>query len=275
MKRLKRPPWAWGPGQAAATGCRGREGGFTRTELATVVLLLMVVGGVVWAAVQGTGEPRRTWGCRARLKTLGEAFQTYAMEREHALPVGAVRLGTVESAWDREIAKGMNPTAGDAGLDKLAQWFRCPSDAEPRGEGQARSYSMPMYELRDEGWPPRRLSMGGVGLYLDPDRLRAARESDATLGDSWPVMRVTMVPAPAETALLVERIAIRNVLGSPTFACILHPREQWAAKTLERPKFHGGKFNYLMVDGHVERMTERESGGHTGSGGVWTLRPDD
>jgi len=266
-------------GCATGVGRRGdgraRLGGFTRTELAMVVLVLMVLGGAVWAVVERTGEPRRTWGCQRRLKELGEAFLQYARDRDQALPAGVVQFGEREGSWDRELARvwGLGGDEGD--LEKVADRFWCPSDREPRADGRPRSYSMPMYELRTEGWPPTQRSEGGVGLYLDEERVRAAREWDPTLGDGVPVMRVGMIPSPADTALLVERVAIRNVLGRATFACVLNAREQWGAKTLERDRFHNGRFNYLMVDGHVERMTERASGGHTGEGGVWTLRPDD
>lgn len=263
-----------GPGWPDRDG-RWSVAGFSRVELAMVVLVLMVLGTVVWLGKDRAREARNTWACKQRLKGLGEAFAMYARERAGRLPVGAAQIPGQETSWDRELAGMWGVSGAVAALEREAGRFWCPSDREPRGEGRPRSYAMPMYELRTEGWPPGRLSRGGVGLYLDPGRLRIAWESDGTLGETWPVMRISMVPDPSGTALLVERVAIRNVLGSPTFACILNTREQWAAKTLERDRFHGGRFNYLMVDGHVERMTERVSGGHTGDGGVWTLRPDD
>jgi prepilin-type processing-associated H-X9-DG protein len=77
--------------------------------------------------------------------------------------------------------------------------------------------------------------------------------------------------------LLVERISIPNALWQTKFACIISAKEQFDAKTIDQNKFHGGKLNYLMLDGHVELLRPIQSGGHVGAGnqGLWTIRPGD
>jgi prepilin-type processing-associated H-X9-DG protein len=261
---------------------RQASAGFTRRDLVFVILgvavLILVLG-----MVNGQ-ELRRTWSCKQRLKDLNGAFQQYANDNANALPPAALIEEERQTAWDQKIAhyltampkNNSDTNVWNAAQEKAAGYFACPSDREPRGGAGTRSYSMPMYDVKKQGWPPDSESVGGVGLFLDQAQLKAARTAMLGEGNKFiPVLKADLVSAPADTALLVERIAIRNGLWGTTFACTVAPREQWDAKTLERNKFHGGKFNYLFLDGHVELLTERQSGGHVGNGGVWTIRAGD
>lgn len=137
---------------------------------------------------------------------------------------------------------------------------------------------MPMYDINKVGWPPEVNSPGGLGLYLDAKAIAKAREVMPTAPANYiPAIKISMVPAPADTALLVERINIPNALWQTKYAYIISAKEQFDAKTIAQEKFHGGKMNYLLLDGHVELLWPIQSGGHVGSGnqGLWTIRPDD
>ena len=137
---------------------------------------------------------------------------------------------------------------------------------------------MPMYDLNHVSWPPDQDSLGGLGLYLDGKALKKVRDADPTMSsDFLPAIKTVMVPDPYDTALLVERISIINALWAAKYACIVSTREQFDAKTFAAQDFHGGRLNYLMLDGHVELLWPIQSGGHTGSGdqGLWTIRPGD
>jgi prepilin-type processing-associated H-X9-DG protein len=261
---------------------RRTAAGFTRRDLVFVIfgvaVLLVVLG---WGHGQ---EWRRTWICQQRLKALHGAFDQYTRDNQDALPPAAWIEGERQVAWDQLVAPylvGMKKGVADSNAwrevsERAARFFACPSDREPRGEAGTRSYSMPMYDVKKQGWPAEADSVGGVGLFLDAEQLKAAREAMPGEGKNFiPVLKTELISAPADTGLLVERIAIRNGLWGTVFACTIAPREQWDAKTLERPKFHGNKFNYLFLDGHVERLSERQSGGHTGTGGLWTIRAGD
>lgn len=256
--------------------------GFTRQDLVFTILgvcVLVLVLGLV-----GGQELRRIWSCKQRQKELSSAFQHYTAENNNALPPAALIEGERQTSWDQMVAPYLvakpehssDTNVWNAVQEKAARYFACPSDREPRGGAGTRSYSMPMYDVKKQGWPANSDSVGGVGLFLDQAQLKAARIAQPGGGNRFvPVIKIEMIPAPADTALLVERIAIRNGLWGTTFACTVAPREQWDAKTLERKKFHGGKFNYLFLDGHVELLTDRQSGGHVGNGGVWTIRAGD
>lgn len=256
--------------------------GFSRRDLVFTILgvgVLILVLGMVCGQ-----EVRRTWSCKQRQKDLSSAFQHYAMDNNNALPPAALIEGERQAAWDQMISsylvalprQSSDTNVLSAAQEKAARYFACPSDREPRGGAGTRSYSMPMYDVKKQGWPADSDGAGGVGLYLDKEQLKAARSTMSGAGNKFvPVIKMNLVSAPTDTALLVERIAIRNGLWGSTFACTVAPREQWDSKTLERKKFHGGKFNYLFLDGHVELLTERQSGGHVGNGGVWTIRAGD
>jgi len=263
-----------------------QELAFTRADVAVILAVVFGLAVVVWAGFWVAGEKRRVWVCAHHLKKLGRAFEEYAREHNGSLPSAVFDDGTNGISWDAEIARYLAatsprpsrpPRGGEEGEKKVAYLFQCPSDKEPRGGALRRSYSMPMYDINKAGWPPDENSPGGVGLYLDAKTLKKARDAmpDESL-DSIPAIKLSTVPAPADTALLVERVSILNALWQTKYACIIGTREQFDAKTIERKKFHGGRMNYLMLDGHVELLWPGQSEGFAGaSGGVWTMRAGD
>jgi prepilin-type processing-associated H-X9-DG protein len=260
-------------------------GGFTRTDLNVVLGVILLLGVLVWAVMAGSKATRQIYGCASHQKTLGQAFIQYSQDHEEALPPAVIADQPLTTSWDREIApylephapKPGNPAAQKAVEAKVAYPFKCPSDREPRGGAQPRSYSMPMYDINKDGWPPDENSSGGLGLYLDAKVIKKAREMDPLKpSENLPAIKTSVVPTPSDTALLVERISILNALWQPKFACIISTREQFDAKTFTAKEFHGGKMNYLMLDGHVELLLPAQSEGLVGTdGGVWTLRAED
>lgn len=73
----------------------------------------------------------------------------------------------------------------------------------------------------------------------------------------------------------MERISIQNALWATRFACVVSIKEQFDAKTFEPKDFHGGKMNYLLLDGHVELLARAQSTDFIGTGGLWTIWPVD
>ena len=246
------------------------------------VLLLALVA---WSAVWVGGEKRRIWVCAHHLKTLSQAFAEYAQDHNGALPPAAVDDGTNSTSWDKEIAVYLEPALARQNSTekqkelkmKIAHLFKCPSDRVPRRGGGPRSYSMPMYDIARFGWPPEKNSSGGVGLYLDGKTLQAARDATPSQSPDYiPAINISMAPAPADTALLVECINIQNALWSPKLACIASSKEQFSAKTFKAMDFHGGKMNYLMLDGHVELLSSQTlalvPGRNVDYPDIWTIK---
>jgi prepilin-type processing-associated H-X9-DG protein len=261
-------------------------GGFTRTDLNVVLGVILLLGVLVWAVMAGSKATRQIYGCASHQKTLGQAFIQYSHDHEEALPPAVIADQPLTTSWDREIAPYLEPHAPKPGNSaeqkameaKVAYLFKCPSDREPRGGAQPRSYSMPMYDINKDGWPPDENSSGGLGLYLDAKTMKKAWETNPLKqSEALPAIKTSVVPSPSDTALLVERISILNALWQPKFACIISTREQFDAKTFTAKEFHGGKMNYLMLDGHVELLWPAQSGGHLAEGdqSLWTIRPGD
>ena len=263
--------------------------GFGRVDAISAFGGVLLLGILVWCGFAVGGERRRIFVCAHHEKILGDAFNGYASDQGDALPRAVLNDGTNSTSWDKEIAPYLVDSSGHGvnslssnGMDQVAYLFKCPSDKEPRGGSLPRSYSMPIYDLNKVEWPPTEDCLGGLGLNLDAKSLKKVRGSggegrgvDAT-GDWIPAIKRSMVPDPADTALLVERISILNALWQTKYACVVAPREQFDAKTFRAKDFHGGKMNYLMLDGHVELLWPAQSGGHLGSEnqGLWTIRPD-
>ena len=131
---------------------------------------------------------------------------------------------------------------------------------------------MTLYDVNQIGWPPDATSIGGLGLYLDAKGLAKAREVDAAESpDYLPAIKTSLVTDPKDTALLVERISLLNALWGPKCALTASASEQFEARTFEAKDFHGGKMNYLMLDGHVELQSPHMPW----LNGLWTIRVGD
>jgi prepilin-type processing-associated H-X9-DG protein len=260
-------------------------GGFTRADAIMVLFSLLLLALVVRAAIWVGGEKRRIWVCAHRMKTLGRAFDEYAQEHNGALPPAFFDDGQTTNSWDSAIAPYLgvefdkqNSSEKQKELEaKIAYLYQCPSDKMPRRGGLPRSYSMPMYDINRFGWPPAANSLGGVGLYLDVKALQ--HSSDALLSqpsDNIPTIKISMVPSPANTALLVECRSIQNVLWSPTLACISSSKAQFPPRAINTKGFHSGKMNYLMLDGHVESFSSQSLSllptGNADYPNIWTIK---
>jgi prepilin-type processing-associated H-X9-DG protein len=99
-----------------------------------------------------------------------------------------------------------------------------------------------------------------------------------------PAFRVGMIRAPSRTLLLTEEANSKNLLGGYVGAAIRSAHEQLDTGAISMENYHQGRFNYLMVDGHVEDLFPAQSEGkedvanikvdrHVGN--IWTVRPND
>ncbi len=93
-----------------------------------------------------------------------------------------------------------------------------------------------------------------------------------------------MITAPASTLLLTEHAEAANLAFDVSGATIPGPNEHVDKKEINPDQFHGGKINYLMVDGHVELLYPLESIGKQDPKdpnndkrhpNIWTIRPED
>lgn len=215
------------------------------------------------------GERGRTTRCAANLAVLGRASQRFADDHGDALPPAAVELQAV--AWNAQILPYLPRHRVKNGIDPS---FLCPSDRLVHS--WPRSYAMSAHDMQPENWPPGPDNVTGVGLVWNQesmDRLldEAHRKMAVTNLDSLALMKRASVPAPSSTLLLTEMISFENNWKGTTRAAISSPGPQLEVLLENKTRIHGGSFNYLMLDGHVELQVPLQAVTTSGGMNIWNI----
>jgi prepilin-type processing-associated H-X9-DG protein len=253
------------------------ERAFTRLDMA--VLIGMAALLLAWFGIGQVGERGRTLHCAWNLAALGKAMHRYANEHDDALPAAGVNVGQYQTSWDLRLLPYRAPGLAKQNNEELARtvsrFFSCPSD-KIWHRGSTRSYAMGSNDMTLQNWPPGGDSATGVGLNWDkPAVLRLLNEDALKQPEILPGVKLADIPVPAKTVLLTELIVPNNVIGSYQAASVSGCVQQQQPFPDGGAKFHGGRFNYLMVDGHVELLTPLQTGAFDGTGGIWTLKKGD
>ena len=119
-------------------------------------------------------------------------------------------------------------------------------------------------------------SATGVGLVWNEATATALVGPDVK-PEELPGLKLSIVASPARTALVSELIDPNNVMGTIQTATVFNPFQQQAFfNTKTNFEYcHRGEFNYLMVDGHVERLSALQTGSLAGGAGIWSIRKGD
>lgn len=187
--------------------------------------------------------------------------------------------------------------------------LKCPSDMSPRPAVLApplpvyrRSYAMPRYMTSegklDDGspapWPPSSDSQTGVGLNWYPTS-PLWNKADDSIGDGSPAhprpshqlaIKGNMIPESSGTILLTERIHVENVMMFANRQDIPDTTDHIGSgsATVHAPPYfyppaknhHGGRFNYLMIDSHVELLLPSKTTSDLGlRRGMWSIKAGD
>lgn len=202
-----------------------------------------------------------------------------------------------------------NPVAS-APLATGLPLLKCPSDPTPRPEDlppplpvKRRSYAMPEY-MDSRGklftgqvapWPPSPDSQTGVGLNFTPlspfwnkaDEIGGDGSAAHPRPSHQAAIKATILPDPAKTILLTERFHIHNLMGIYERHVIpnaeAHMASGEALNAYQKPYFyppaisiHSGRFNYLMVDSHVELLFPAKTTSDLGlARGMWSIKAGD
>jgi len=125
-------------------------------------------------------------------------------------------------------------------------------------------------------WPLGPHNTTGLGLVwsgtqlerkFGPDGAARAREHPESLA----LLKLADLHAPAETLLLTEWGRDDNQVGGSKCATVDKWETQRDFIAQHRAQSHAGRFNYLMVDGHVELLEPIETGIAGAAGGLWTI----
>ncbi len=246
--------------------------GFTQMDL--MVTIIVVAGLIGWFGLTHTGERARIAKCAQNLNVLGGLMQDYANDHGSSLPPASVERPLI--AWDMQIAPYLRPSQVKTGIDPF---FLCPSDHLDRR--RPRSYAMSAHDMAPANWPPGPDNETGVGLSWNNDNIKQllgdkAVESVAKdNSDSLALVKLSWLPAPADTIVLTELIDPDNNLKGIGKTTVSSPEEQQATLRGDTSGFHNGKFNYLMADGHVELLSSLQTGSLDGNSGIWTIGKGD
>ena len=265
----------------------GRSGqvAFSRLDLLVLVAVIAFFG--IWFCLTHLGERARITRCASNLEMLGQAMHSYANDHNGELPAAVIDLEETHISWDTRLFPYLKPGLRTATNDyaerqhamALAQWFFCPSDPIQHN-GIPRSYAMAEHDMSLNDWPPGPHSYSGPGLFWDSfwttNVLSADEAEKAALNpDLLPKIKLSDISASADTLLLTEYINQINDLQGMGYARVGSVNDQRAAFHGDSSSFHYGKFNYLMVDGHVEFLSGEQTGSPGGRSGIWSIRAGD
>jgi prepilin-type N-terminal cleavage/methylation domain-containing protein/prepilin-type processing-associated H-X9-DG protein len=303
---------------------RQKSGAFTLVELLVVIAIIGILAALVLPTLSRAKKMTTEIVCLNNLKQLGIATHTYLTDNNDKLPYAAIEMfeatvsATREMTWDsllhRYIGGNLteeqlwNPLAS-LPLAKALPVLKCPSDRSPRPAAlppprplYRRSYAMPRYmtsegKLQDGSpapWPPSRDSQTGVGLNWYPTS-PFWNPADDAIGDGSTAhprpshqlaIKLSIIPEPAGTILLTERIHVENVMMFANRQDIPDTTDHigsGGAPVYAPPYFyppadsiHGGRFNYLMIDGHVELLSPSKTTSDLGlRRGMWSIKAGD
>ena len=276
------------------------QSAFTRTELVVVlaVIALISVGAVLpWLAA--SQRQARETECQLNMRRIGGAFHQYAADHDDRIPYALVVYDKNRRfSWDFTLryylSDGLLGTNTPVTLDSrtreraLAGGYACPADTIKRtGANRKRSYAMPAHNMNRKNWPPGSDNATGIGLTLSfgPDGTRIPPEwkynHDNT--NDLASFHLSKIPSPKDTLLLTEKAETNNIVYWGGGATLRTTAEHLNTNLLSAEEYHQVRFNYLMVDGHVEALLPGQTVGPLGEAGtnvgkhfgIWTVKQDD
>lgn len=257
---------------------------FSRVDLIATLAVAALLGG--WFAVKHTGERDRIARCAGNLRALGQAIQLDANDHGNELVPAELKVAKVNRSWDTELfpylnaslGKSTDPEAKEQLFSSEAHWFHCPSDKLERHA--PRSYTMPARDMKAK-WPPTSDDETSVGVAWNKQSVtfllgQAAWQAASAKPESLPRLKLSIIPAPADTLLLTELVSRINVVRHTDWDKVVNHAKQLKAFGMDPAQFQSGKLNYLMIDGHVECLNDFKAGQEDERpNGIWTIKAGD
>lgn len=266
---------------------RAARSAFTLIELLVVIAIIAILAGMLLPALSNAKNKSKMTGCLNNTKQLSLSAQLFSDDNDDKVVYAGVGLPGVQVSYDDYLHRYFNVrltpaqvSGGTAPVEARIRSLQCPSSKVPNvvwaPGGWLRSYAASVYNMGQIATAG--LVHGGrhgPGLYLTQATWNGAVTVNA---DGFPnaegqrALRTSMVPGPANTFQFAERINHDNVAGNVGQARISTPDEHTYPKgstsnpvsgaphdtvngiyTYTDP-LHGGRWNYVFMDGHVENL---------------------
>lgn len=269
--------------------------GFTRTDVLAILAVVFGLAFLLMKTRARQSDEVKSTSCMENLKQISVAMAAYSADSNQKLPFAFMqpKPGT-PTTWDTLIATPLRVALRGDRLDlpppPHGRVLKCPDDlisaaaVEQANAPARRSYSMTAHKMNRPNWPLSERNATGIGLGWSQYRNKGNAsyvylESLATL----PSIKMDMIFEPANTILITEQAQADNYLGKSKRATIAATMEHVDTTVLPMGSYHGGRINYLMVDGHVETLKPEETVGKEGEVsdsadthfGMWTILAGD
>ena len=242
-----------------------RAAAFARADLLATLATFLVLALIFTACVRESGTIAGIKRCAGNLRELGLATAFYEKDNHNTLPFAFIKFSDGRSdsvTWDMLILPYLDTNTStdisSTAFDRRQLFLQCPDDNVERRDllgyvRVRRTYSMSGHDMASINWPPGPGNRTGIGLWWsDSVSNGPAAVASVTSPESMlPAFRLGDLSKPADTLLLTEQVRPDNIMFSYLGATI-GPADSQFKSSNAAIKFHGGKFNYLMVDGHVE-----------------------
>ncbi|MEW6303689.1 MAG: prepilin-type N-terminal cleavage/methylation domain-containing protein [Verrucomicrobiota bacterium] len=279
-----------------------RARGFSRIELVVVLAATALLGVMLVPFLSKSRVKGQASSCVANMKKIGEAMAIYSRENAGKLPYAYI-LYTNErqTSWDTLLGARLGTPKPEpppkngirVNVAPVPEALHCPTDTlapaswAEKYQLKRRSYSMTRHDMLPQNWPPKFDNATGAGLWwtfgAKGDRPPAERIYNHGATNQQAAVTMSMLLMPKNIMLVTEQISSHNIAANGSRSFITRTLDHCETNGIAPDLLHGGRFNYLLADGHVESLFPEETVGPNGKAGqhvsahqgIWTIRVDD